>query len=123
MASPINGMIVTHFSFGSTLSIHGFSTSPLRTRLEWKYLEGPPPWIADEEPNDDAGLDVKGVENGLLLVLGAGEISSPNGFPLTSGVPSGVPGLIVVVAVETKLPPLCCIPSISNVNAEQEKIY
>lgn len=97
MANPINGIIVTHFSFGSTFAIHGFSTSPFRTRLEWKYLEGSAR-TAEEDPSDDAGRDVKGEEKGFDL--GAGVISSPKGLFLLSGVP----GLIGVVAVETLLP-------------------
>jgi hypothetical protein len=85
---------VTHFSFGSTFDLHGCSTSPFRTLLEWKYLCGRPR-TADEEPNDDAGLELKGEEKGLPLP-GAGEMSSPNGLLLLSGVP----GRIGVVAVE-----------------------
>lgn len=87
--------MVTHFSLGSFFDLHGCSTSPLRTRLEWKYLEGTPARTADEEPNDDAGLELNGEENGLTL--GAGEMSSPKGLLLLSGVP----GLMGVVAAET----------------------
>ena len=88
-------MIVTHFSFGSFFAFHGCSTSPFRTLLEWKYLEARPPRTADEEPNEDAGLEVKGEAKGFAR--GAGVISSPNGLLLLSGVP----GRIGVVAVET----------------------
>jgi len=91
-------MIVTHFSLGLTFVLHGCSTSPFRTRLEWKYLEGRPR-TADDEPKDDAGLELKGEEKGLLLPRGAGEMSSVKGLLLLSGVP----GRIGVVAVETAL--------------------
>lgn len=91
---------MTHFSFGSTFDLHGCSTSPLRTLLEWKYLCGRPR-TADEEPNDEAGLEPKGEEKGLPLP-GAGEMSSPNGLLLLSGVP----GRIGVVAVEMADMPL-----------------
>jgi hypothetical protein len=101
-AKPIKGIMVTHFSFGSFFANHGRSTSPFFTRLEWKYLEGSPR-TADDEPNDDAGLELKGEANGFAFVLGAGDMSSPNGLLLLSGVP----GRIGVVAVETPLlPPL-----------------
>lgn len=97
---PIKGMIVTHFSFGSFLLFHGCSTSPFRTLLEWKYLDERPR-TADDEPKDDAGLELKGEENGFAR--GAGEMpSSPNGLLLLSGVP----GRIGVVAVETPDMPL-----------------
>ena len=92
-------MIVTHFSFGSFFALHGCSTSPFRTLLEWKYLDGSPR-TADEEPNDDAGLELKGEAKGFGR--GAGEISSPKGLLLLSGVP----GRIGVVAVETADMPL-----------------
>jgi hypothetical protein len=92
---------VTHFSFGSTFALHGCSTSPFRTRLEWKYLCGRPR-TADEEPNDDAGLELKGEEKGLPLP-GAGEISSPNGLLLLSGVPGRI-GVVAVEMADTALP-------------------
>jgi hypothetical protein len=91
---PINGIIVTHFSFGSFFDLHGCSTSPFFTLLEWKYLWGSPR-TADEEPNDEAGLELKGEAKGFGR--GAGEISSPKGLLRLSGVP----GRIGVVAVET----------------------
>ena len=94
------GIMVTHFSFGSFLLLHGCSTSPFRTRLEWKNLEGIPR-TADDEPKEDGGLEVRGVPNGLVF-LGAGEMSSPNGSRLLSGVP----GRIGVVAVEMADMPL-----------------
>ena len=103
-ANPINGMMVTHFSFGSFLALHGCSTSPFRTLLEWKYLAGSAR-TADEEPREDAGLEVKGDEKGF--VLGADEISSPKGLLLLSGVPG-----LGVVAAETPLPLYCIEPSI-----------
>jgi hypothetical protein len=93
-------MIVTHFSLGSVFALHGCSTSPFRTLLEWKYLDGAPPRTADEEPNEEAGLEVKGEAKGFGR--GAGEISSPNGLLLLSGVP----GRIGVVAVEMADMPL-----------------
>jgi hypothetical protein len=69
--------------------------------LEWKYFDGRARTFApEEEPNDDAGLEVKGEEKGF--VLGAGEMSSPNGLLLLSGVP----GRIGVVAVEMAEMPL-----------------
>lgn len=95
-AMPISGIMVTHFSFGSTFDLHGCSTSPLRTRLEWKYLDGPR--TADDEPKDEAGLELNGEEKGLTRGLGV--MSSPKGFVLLSGVP----GLIGVVAVDPTLP-------------------
>jgi hypothetical protein len=116
-------MIVTHFSLGSTFAFHGWSTSPFRTRLEWKYLDGSPALRADEEPNDDAGLELNGDENGFTL--GAGEISSPNGLVLLSGVP----GRIGVVAVETAdIPlPLYCewfsIPTCLGQKKTQKRVY
>lgn len=85
---------MTHFSFGSTFALHGCSTSPFRTLLEWKYRCGRPR-TADEEPSEDAGLELKGEEKGLPRP-GAGEMSSPKGLVLLSGVP----GRIGVVAVE-----------------------
>lgn len=110
MANPINGIIVTHFSFGSFFATHGFSTSPFLTRLEWKYLEGSGPACkADEEPKDDAGLELNWEEKGF--VGGAGDISSPNGSSLSL---CGVPGCIGVVAVKPPEAPLCsmscCVP-------------
>jgi hypothetical protein len=93
---------VTHFSFGSTFALHGCSTSPFRTLLEWKYRCGRPR-TADEEPNDEAGLEPKGEEKGLPLP-GAGEMSSPNGLLLLSGVPGRIG--VGVVAVETADMPL-----------------
>lgn len=87
---------MTHFSLGSFFVRHGCSTSPLRTRREWKYLEGRER-TADDEPNEDAGLELKGDEKGLPL--GAGDMSSPNGLALPFLL-SGVPGRIGVVAVE-----------------------
>jgi len=92
-------MMVTHFSLGSFFDRHGCSTSPFRTRLEWKYLEGRAR-TAEEEPNDDAGLELKGEEKGFER--GACEISSPKGLALLSGVP----GRIGVVAVEIEDAPL-----------------
>lgn len=80
-------MIVTHFSFGSFFALHGCSTSPFLTRLEWKYLDGRAR-TADEEPKDDAGLELIGDEKGF--VLGAGEMSSPNGLLRLSGVPGRI---------------------------------
>lgn len=58
---PMMGRIVTHFSFGSFLSSHGFSTSPFLILREWKYL-----WLrvsrerpsALELPKLDAGLEI-----------------------------------------------------------------
>ena len=88
-------MIVTHFSLGSFFDLHGCSISPFRTRLEWKYLDGPR--TADEEPKDDAGRELNGEEKGFAR--GFGVISSPKGFTLLSGVP----GRIGVVAVELPL--------------------
>jgi len=93
--------MVTHFSFGSFLLLHGCSISPFRTLLEWKNLEGIPR-TAEDEPNDDGGLEVRGVPNGLVFPLGAWEMSSPNGSRLLSGVP----GRIGVVAVEIADMPL-----------------
>lgn len=58
---------------------------------------GSPERTADEEPNDDAGLELKGEENGLVRC--AGEMLSPKGSVLL--LLSGVPGRIGVVAVET----------------------
>ncbi len=48
--------MVTHFSLGSFFASHGFSTSPLCTLLEWKYLDGRA-LTAEEEPKEDAGLE------------------------------------------------------------------
>ncbi len=96
-------MIVTHFSFGSFLSFQGCSTSPFRTRLEWKYLDGIAR-TADEEPNEDAGLELKGEEKGFAL--GAGEMSSLNGLLLLSGVPGRI-GVVAVETPETALPLYC----------------
>jgi len=93
--------MVTHFSLGSFLLRHGWSTSPFRTLLEWKKREGIPR-TAEDEPNDDGGLEVSGVPNGLVFPRGAGEMSSPNGSRLLSGVP----GRIGVVAAETADTPL-----------------
>lgn len=87
--------MVTHFSLGSFFDRHGCSTSPFLTRRLWKYLEGMPPRIADEEPKEEAGRELKGEEKGLTR--GAGEMSSPNGLLLLSGVP----GRMGVVAAET----------------------
>ena len=114
IASPINGIIVTHFSFGFLFAIHGFSTSPFLTRLEWKYLGGSgPSRKADEEAEDDTGLEVNGVEKGLAG--GAGSISSPKGSLLLL---SGVPGRIGVVAVDTPEVPLYsmlyCVPQVGE---------
>jgi hypothetical protein len=100
-ARPINGMMVTHFSFGSFLANQGFSTSPFRTLLEWKYLDGIGR-TAEEEPSDDAGLELSGDAKGFGP--GAGVISSPKGWPGLAELPelpllSGVPGRIGVVAV------------------------
>jgi hypothetical protein len=95
-------MIVTHFSLGSTFDIHGRSTSPFRTLLEWKYLEGSAR-TADEEPNEEAGLELKGDEKGFVFVLGAGEMSSPKGLLLLSGVPGRI-GVVAVEMAETPLP-------------------
>jgi hypothetical protein len=92
---------VTHFSLGSFFSLHGCSTSPFRTLLEWKYLDGKPR-TADEEPNEDAGLEGNGEEKGFAL--GAGEMSSLNGLLLLSGVPGRI-GVFAVV--ETALPLNC----------------
>lgn len=92
---------MTHFSLGSFFSLQGCSTSPFRTRLEWKYLEGRLR-TADEEPKEEAGLEVNGEEKGFAL--GAGEMSSPNGLLLLSGVP----GRIGVVAVVEMALPLNC---------------
>ena len=70
-------MMETHFSFGSFLDFHGCSTSPLRTRLEWKYLCGSARMAEEEEePKDEPGLEVKGVPNGLELTLGTGVMTS-----------------------------------------------
>jgi hypothetical protein len=109
-ANPINGIIVIHFSLGSFLSLHGCSTSPFLTRLEWKYLEGSAR-TAEEEPNDDAGLELKGEEKGFAR--GAGEISSPNGSlrVLLSGVP-GRCGVVAVEMADRPLPLWCTFPSI-----------
>lgn len=96
------GIIVTHFSLGSFLLLHGCSTSPFRTLLEWKNLEGIPR-TADDEPNDDGGLEVRGVPNGLLLPLGAAEISSAKGSRLLSGVPDRI-GVVAVETAEVPLP-------------------
>lgn len=94
---------MTHFSLGSFFSLHGCSTSPFRTLLEWKYREAAPAaGNADEEPKDDAGLEGKGEEKGFAL--GAGEMSSPKGFDLLSGVP----GRMGVVAVVEMALPLYC---------------
>lgn len=54
-----------------------------------------PPRRAEEPPNDDAGRELYWESKGLPL--GAGEMSSPKGFDLLSGVP----GRIGVVAAET----------------------
>ncbi len=90
---------MTHFSFGSFFSLHGCSTSPFRTLLEWKYLEGRPR-TADEEPKDDAGLEGNGEEK--AFALGAGEMSSPNGLILLSGVPGRI-GAVAVVDIAIPL--------------------
>lgn len=81
-----------------------FGSSALGNLLEWKYFEGRArTFVPEDEPNDDAGLEPKGVPNGLALLLpGAGEISSLNGLLLLSGVP----GRIGVVAVEIAEMPL-----------------
>ena len=92
-------MIVTHFSLGSFFALHGCSTSPFFTLLEWKYLDGSPR-TAEEEPNDEAGLELKGEENGFPL--GAGEIPSPNGLLLLSGVPGR--GVVAVEIADMPLP-------------------
>jgi hypothetical protein len=94
--------MVTHFSLGSTFDLHGCSTSPLRTRLEWKYLEGSPR-TADDEPKEEAGLELKGEEKGLVFARGAGEISSVKGLLLLSGVP-GRTGVVAEETAETALP-------------------
>src|SRR5277367_4418896 len=98
----MRGIMVTHFSFGSFLFFQGCSTSPFRTLLEWKYLCGIAPRMADEEPKDEAGLELKGEANGFGR--GAGEMPSSNGFLAVSGVP-GLMGLAVrVVVVVVALP-------------------
>ncbi len=51
---------------------------------------------AEDDPNDDAGLELKGEEKGFPL--GAGEMSSPKGLLLFRL--SGVPGRTGVVDVE-----------------------
>ena len=93
-------MIVTHFSFGSFFDLHGCSTSPFRTLLEWKYLEGSPR-STDEEPKDDAGLEFKGEANGFARA--AGDISSQNGLLLLSGVPGRI-GVVIIETAEIPLP-------------------
>lgn len=94
---------MTHFSLGSTFASHGFSTSPFLTRLEWKYLEGAAR-TAEEEPKEDAGLEVLGEEKGFAFgPLGVAEISSPNGLLRLSGVPGRICEGVVEVA-ETALP-------------------
>lgn len=112
---------MTHFSFGSFFDLHGCSTSPFRTRLEWKYLEGRER-TAEDEPNEDAGLEVKGEENGLALPLGAGEMSSLNGLlvPLLSGVPGRI-GVVAVDTPETALPRYWTLLSISSCSPMREK--
>ena len=92
---------MTHFSLGSFFAIQGFSTSPFCTLLEWKYRVGSDR-TAEEDPNDDAGLELKGEEKGFAL--GAGEISSPKGLLLLSGVPGRMG--VVAVAVDTPDMPL-----------------
>jgi hypothetical protein len=95
---PTSGIIVTHFSFGSTFFSQGFSISPFLTLLEWKYLDGGGRAAEEDEATDDVGLEVKGDEKGLF-VGGVGEISSKGfGWLLLSGV-DGCIG-VVVVAVE-----------------------
>lgn len=91
--------MVTHFSFGSFFDFQGCSTSPFFTRLEWKYRDVGGR-TADDDPKDEAGREVYGVENGFAL--GIGEMSSPNGLLLLSGVS----GRTECVAVEPPLP-LC----------------
>jgi hypothetical protein len=114
--NPMMGMIVTHFSFGSTFALHGCSTSPFRTLLEWKYLCGRPR-TADEEPKDDAGLELNGEEKGLPL--GAGEMSSPKGLLLLSGVPGRI-GVVAVEMPEMALPLYCALFSILCPPAREE---
>lgn len=97
----MSGIMVTHFSFGSLFFFQGWSTSPFLTLLEWKYLCGTAPRIADEEPKDEAGRELKGEANGFGR--GAGEIPSSNGFLTVSGVP-GLMGLAVRVVVVVALP-------------------
>lgn len=88
-------MIVTHFSRGSFLSIHGRSTSPFRTLREWKYRWFRVCWCkADEEAFVDAGPEVKGDAKGLAR--GTGVIESAKGDD--SGVP-GRMGVAVAVVV------------------------
>lgn len=115
---PISGMIVTHFSFGSTFALHGCSTSPFRTRREWKYLDGIAPRTADEEPNEDAGLEVKGEAKGFAR--GAGEMSSPKGFVLLSGVPGRI-GVVAVETAEMPLPLYWAAPSILSSSASERR--
>ena len=91
--------MVTHFSLGSFFSLHGCSTSPFLTRREWKYLDGSAR-TAEDDPNEDAGRELKGDANGFV---GAGEIPLPS--PLLNGfLDSGVPGRGVVAVVEAPFP-------------------
>lgn len=106
---------MTHFSLGSFFSLHGCSTSPFRTLLEWKYLDGRPR-TADEEPKEDAGREGNGEENGFAL--GVGVMSSPNGSLLLSGVPGRIG---VVAVVEIALPLKCELFSISSCSPTREK--
>lgn len=105
---PIRGIIVTHFSLGFFFANHGFSTSPLRTRLEWKY-RGVGRCMAEEPPNEEAGLEFMGEAKGFALP-GAGEMSSAKGLLLLLGVP-GRMGVVAVEVPEVALP-LWCTPSI-----------
>lgn len=91
---PIIGIIVTHFSFGSFFASHGRSTSPFLTRREWKYLFGRDR-IAEELPNDEAGRELSGDENGFILVEGAGETAAEVPSPSSNGLRS-----MVVEAIE-----------------------